>query len=111
MLGTLVLDASILKRAVLGKGARRLLDHYGSGNDFTTLSKVVASVDSDQYGALETEARLGIARRDVNDWPVLAAALSVNCPTWTEDIDFFGCGVATWASDRVELYLAAAQEV
>jgi hypothetical protein len=25
---------------------------------------------------------------------------------WTEDSDFFGAGVATWTSDRVELYLA-----
>jgi len=25
---------------------------------------------------------------------------------WTEDADFFGTGVATWTSDRVELYLA-----
>jgi hypothetical protein len=26
-------------------------------------------------------------------------------PFWTEDRDFFGTGVATWTSDRVEIYL------
>jgi hypothetical protein len=24
---------------------------------------------------------------------------------WTEDADFFGTGIATWTTDRVELYL------
>jgi hypothetical protein len=28
-----------------------------------------------------------------------------NCPVWTEDADFFGASVATWTSDRVEMYL------
>jgi hypothetical protein len=31
-------------------------------------------------------------------------------PIWTEDTDFFGCGVATWTTDRVELYLLALTE-
>jgi hypothetical protein len=30
----------------------------------------------------------------------------LGCPIWTEDTDFFGCGVATWTTDRVEIYLA-----
>jgi hypothetical protein len=24
---------------------------------------------------------------------------------WTEDTDFFGCGVAVWTSDRITLFL------
>lgn len=36
------------------------------------------------------------------------AALALGCPIWTADQDFFGCGVATWTTDRVELYLADA---
>ncbi|MCC6367466.1 MAG: nucleotide-binding protein, partial [Bryobacterales bacterium] len=47
---------------------------------------------------------------DEDDWPVLAAALALCCPIWTEDTDFFGCGVATWTTDRVELYLTKAGE-
>lgn len=41
------------------------------------------------------------------DWPVLACALTRNCPIWTEDQDFFGAGVPTWTTDRIELFLAA----
>jgi len=43
--------------------------------------------------------------RDVDDWPVAAVALMLNAPIWTEDRDFFGGGIATWTTDRVELYL------
>ena len=55
-------------------------------------------------------ARQRIARRDEDDWPVLACALALDCPIWTEDTDFFGCGVATWTTDRVELYLERAPD-
>ena len=46
-----------------------------------------------------------MARRDPDDWPILAAALALDCPIWTEDRDFFGVGVATWTSDLVEIYM------
>ena len=35
---------------------------------------------------------------------MLACALLLNCPIWTEDRDFFGTGVATWTTALVELY-------
>lgn len=72
---------------------------------FDSLQKVVRSVDRETYSASESVARLRLARRDENDWPILATALALRCPIWTEDTDFFGCGVATWTSDRVEQYL------
>ncbi|MCA0306243.1 MAG: hypothetical protein LCH87_02525 [Actinobacteria bacterium] len=28
----------------------------------------------------------------------------LNCPIWTET-DFFGTGILTWTTDRVQLYL------
>ena len=45
-----------------------------------------------------------IETRDPDDWPILATAMALDCPVWTEDNDFFGTGVPTWTSDRVELY-------
>ncbi|MCC6586029.1 MAG: hypothetical protein IT168_04850 [Bryobacterales bacterium] len=42
-----------------------------------------------------------LAARDPDDWPILAAALALGCPIWTEDTDFFGCGVATWTSANI----------
>jgi predicted nucleic acid-binding protein len=38
---------------------------------------------------------------------MLALALALKAPIWTEDSDFFGCGVATWTTDRVEELLSA----
>lgn len=74
------------------------------------LQRLVQTVEAETYTSFESIARERIDRRDEDDWPVLAAALALGCPIWTEDTDFFGCGVATWATDRVELYLAKAAE-
>ena len=57
------------------------------------------------YGDYEAEARKRLGSRDPSDWPILASALALGCPIWTEDTDFFGCGVATWTSNRVEIFL------
>jgi predicted nucleic acid-binding protein len=36
---------------------------------------------------------------------VPALALALNCPIWTEDMDFFGTGCAIWTTSRVEIFL------
>jgi predicted nucleic acid-binding protein len=74
------------------------------------LADVVQGVEVEAYKSFEHLARQRLARRDEDDWPVLAVALALGCAIWTEDEDFFGCGVATWTTDRVELYLAKASE-
>jgi predicted nucleic acid-binding protein len=71
---------------------------------------LVQTVEVETYRSFEYLARQRIAHRDEDDWPVLAAALALDCPIWTEDTDFFGCGVAIWTTDRVELYFAKAAE-
>ncbi len=70
-----------------------------------SLGRLVELVGREVYGEFEVEARERLARRDPEDWPLLAAALALRCPIWTEDTDFFGCGVATWTSDRVRMFL------
>jgi len=75
---------------------------------FDSLANIVRTVDLEDYAGFEAIARQRISRRDEDDWPILATALALGCPIWTEDTDFFGCGVATWTTDRVELYLAEA---
>ena len=69
------------------------------------VAEVVQTVELDEYQKFESLARQRLARRDEDDGPVLAAAMALRCPIWTEEMDFFGCGVATWTSDRVEIYL------
>jgi len=70
-----------------------------------SLGEVIRAVDFETYSVSEEEARKRLLGRDPDDWPVLAAALVFNCPIWTEDTDFFGAGVATWTTDRVEMFL------
>ena len=69
------------------------------------LRGIVESVDRSLYGIHEKEATRRIGSRDGADWPILATALLLECPIWTEDQDFFGSGVATWTTQTVELYL------
>jgi len=68
------------------------------------LEGVVHVIDAEMYGAMQQQALQRIAIRDADDWPVLACAMTLGCPVWTEDTDFFGSGVATWTSDRIALY-------
>jgi predicted nucleic acid-binding protein len=69
------------------------------------LSGTVQVVDRILYGDFEQLARERIEIRDPDDWPVVAVALLLDLPIWTEDQDLFGSGVATWTTDRVELFL------
>ena len=69
------------------------------------IGRLVEGVDRSLYEEYESTARRRIELRDPEDWPVVAVALLLEMPIWTEDQDFFGSGVATWTSDRVELYL------
>jgi predicted nucleic acid-binding protein len=69
------------------------------------LSGTVQVVDRNLYGDFEQLARERIEMRDPDDWPVVAVALLQDLPIWTEDQDLFGSGVATWTTDRVELFL------
>jgi predicted nucleic acid-binding protein len=68
------------------------------------LESVVQLVDEELYVGLQAQALQRIGVRDADDWPVLACAMTMGCPVWTEDADFFGTGVATWTTDRIQLY-------
>lgn len=135
---TIVLDANVLMRAVLGRRVSGLLETFAAQVTFlapemafddvrehlaavlskrgelgalqpaldklTVLRSVVQSVDHTEYEAMKSAALARIGPRDPDDWPILACALLLNCPVWTEDRDFFGTGVATWTTALVELY-------
>jgi len=91
------LPSLLEKRGVESEPAMAVLD---------ALESIVLPLELGVYEGLQTQALQRIAIRDADDWPILACALTIGCPVWTEDADFFGTGVATWTSDRVELYLA-----
>lgn len=91
------LPALLKKRGVDINAALLLLDR---------LEGVVQSIEAELYDGLQQQALQRIAIRDADDWPVLACAMKLGCPVWTEDADFFGTGVATWTTDRIALYFA-----
>ena len=91
------LPALLKKRGVEPSGAMLVLDR---------LECIVQPIDSELYTGMKQQALQRIAVRDADDWPVLACAMTLGCPVWTEDADFFGTGVATWTSDRIALYFA-----
>jgi PIN domain len=117
--------ANIPIRAALGKRVHALLRAYedsvafyipqvlsSRGDDPETGAAVldqirllVQPVDEALYRDFEQLARERMVARDVEDWPIVAVALMLKILAWTEDRDFFGSGIATWTTDRVELYL------
>ena len=75
-----------------------------------SLRGLVELIGCEVYGDFERDARERLGERDPEDWPILAAALAIGCPIWTEDTDFFGCGVPTWTTSRVAMYLRDPQK-
>jgi len=69
------------------------------------LRNIIEPVAPELYAVFESDARQRLRGRDENDWPVLATALALTCPIWTEDEDFFGTGVAAWTTNRIEIFL------
>jgi len=80
------------------------LDQNQAFDVLTYLEKIVEFVELRHLAFWEQEARERVPR-DPDDWPVVATALALDLPIWTEDRDFFGCGVATWITNTVEIYL------
>ena len=72
------------------------------------LAEVLEQIDVVElafYEDFEKDAKSRLVRRDLQDWPTAALALALDCPIWTEDNDFFRTGIATWTTDRVEIFL------
>ena len=87
--------------------ARRSKSTADLSTSLEYLRQIVEPIEHDFYSLFESEARIRLGGRDEDDWPVLAAALGLRCPIWTEDADFFGTGVAVWTTSRIEIFLQA----
>ena len=96
------------------RDARKYIAEIAKARDFhpgpsrlvlEQMTRLVADIENSALAPNEVQARSRISSRDSKDWPIVAAALLLECPIWTEDQDFFGCGVATWTTRTVEIYL------
>lgn len=85
--------------------ARRGLDARETVDLLVDIQQAIEVVDHASYSVHQHAAMARIAHRDTADWPIVATALLLNAPIWTEDQDFFGCGIATWVTATVHLYL------
>ena len=89
------LPALLKKRGVDASAAMLVLDR---------IEGIVQPIDAELYEGMQQQALQRITVRDADDWPVLACAMTLGCPVWTEDADFFGTSMATWTTDRIALY-------
>lgn len=83
---------------------KRGLDVAPSISVLDCLEKIVQQVEPELYKNFEQQALQRISARDADDWPILATAMAIGCPIWTEDNDFFGTGIPTWTSNLVSLF-------
>ena len=83
---------------------KRCVDPTPLLDSLNSLRMVVEVVAAEVTDPLEQAAMARIGGRDPMDWPIVAAALALDCPIWTEDRDFFGVGIPTWTSAHVEVY-------
>ena len=72
--------------------------------------QAVAIIEYQDYSPHTSEAHARLRSSGSDDWRVTATALALGCPIWTEDRDFFGCGIATWTTDRVGIFFSATRE-
>jgi len=91
------LPALLSKRGIAPDAAMDVLN---------AIAAIVRPVEAAWLEAFETEARMRMKLRDEQDWPILAAALALECGIWTEDADFFGVGIATWITANVHYFFA-----
>lgn len=84
---------------------KRRLDADLGSSVLEQIGGIVERVDRSLYEEYESTALKRVGTRDPEDWPIVAVALLLELPIWTEDQDLFGSGIATWTTDRVELYL------
>jgi predicted nucleic acid-binding protein len=85
--------------------ARRRVDANTGLATLEAIGQIVEAVDRSLYETHEQLAREHVSPRDPGDWPVAAVALLLGLPIWTEDQDFFGTGLASWTTEKVEIYL------
>lgn len=95
-----------LKKYAFSIGAKRGLSSEHISNTIGWLEKVVRPIGADIYDDKKADAKNRIGARDINDWPIVALALTLDSAIWTEDHDFFGTGLSTWNSRNVEIFLS-----
>lgn len=70
------------------------------------VSRPIELLAPESYEPFRPEADRRLCEGGKPDWPVLSAAIALDCAIWSEDIDFFGTGVPVWKTANVLLCAA-----
>jgi predicted nucleic acid-binding protein len=71
---------------------------------WAVLAIAVTMMPREGYADRIDEARRCIPR-DPNNAPTVALALALDCGIWTNDHDFFGCGLPVWVTETLRVHL------
>jgi predicted nucleic acid-binding protein len=77
------------RKYIVSFAERRRVDHTNGLVVLAQIEHIVETVDRSLYEAHESPARSRVALRDPQDWLIVAEAMLLECPIWTEDRDFF----------------------
>jgi predicted nucleic acid-binding protein len=69
------------------------------------VEEVATVVEATTYQPYQDEAILRVPS-DPHDWPSVALALFLDAEIWTEDRDFFGCGLPVWTTRTLAAHLS-----
>lgn len=78
-------------KLIQGEADRRMVE----------LLQVVTPLPVEEFAGYEQAARSRLGSHGQSDWPLLAAAMTLEADIWTEDRDLFGTGVALWATRNI----------
>jgi predicted nucleic acid-binding protein len=73
-------------------------------NALTVARRCVYIISQRLLEFFEEEATWRIPR-DTNDWPSIALALLLSAGIWTQDQDYFGCGLPIWTTEVLDSHL------
>lgn len=131
----LIVDANVLLGAVIGKslpllaeiasrdgvllvpsrmmiGARSVVADFGrvplpgALERLNLVETMVTLLDPIHYEHEEGRARDRLTDQGQNDWPMLASALALDAPVWSNDKHMWGTGVAVWLTRNIRFWNA-----
>jgi predicted nucleic acid-binding protein len=129
----LIVDANVLLGAVIGKSlpllaeiasrdgvllvpSRMMIETRSVAADvnrvplpgalerLTLIETMVTLLDPIHYEHEEGHARDRLTSHGQNDWPVLAAAIALDAPVWSNDKHLWGVGVAVWLTRNIRFW-------
>jgi predicted nucleic acid-binding protein len=129
----LIVDANILLGAILGQSlplladiaardaallvpARMMLETRtvvadtkrtpapGTFDRLLQAESMVTVLTPNHYEHMEARARARLTGKGVKDWPLVAAALALDAPVWSNDKHLWGTGVAVWVTRNIRYW-------